>query len=111
VGRLADGWNPVLLPVEAMQQMFAGSKEAAKAAGRDPSSLELIVRGNIAVTEEPIANDRGMFSGSLDQIRQDIDACRRIGAHELLFDPLNARDRESLDAFLRRMEQMRELVG
>ena len=111
VGRLADGWNPVLLPVEAMTQMFAGIKEAAKAAGRDPSSLQLIVRGNIAVTEEPIANNRGPFSGSLEQIRQDIDACRRIGAHELIFDPLNAPDRTSLDAFLRRMEQMRDLVG
>ena len=36
---MADGWNPVAVPVEGMKQMFDGVREMAKRAGRDPNSL------------------------------------------------------------------------
>ena len=40
-GKLADGWNPVGIPVDGMAQMFGGVKEAAKSAGRDPATLQM----------------------------------------------------------------------
>src|SRR5262249_46693088 len=51
VATLADGWNPVAVPVAGMEQMFAGIKQMAKDAGRDPSTLKMIVRGNVELSD------------------------------------------------------------
>ena len=110
VARLADGWNPVGIPVEGMGQMFQGVKEMAKAEGRDPSSLRLLVRAHPDITEKPLGKDRWAFAGTLDQIKEDISRCRELAVEELFFDPIFSPDGQSLDRFLSRMEQMRGLV-
>ncbi len=110
VAKLADGWNPVGIPVEAMGQMFQGVKEMAKAAGRDPASLRLLVRAHPDITEKPLGKDRWAFAGTLDQIKEDISRCRELAVEELFFDPIFSPDGQSLDGFLSRMEQMRGLV-
>src|SRR5262249_41217309 len=79
VATLADGWNPVAVPAAGMGQMFAGIQQMAKDAGRDPSSLQLIVRGNLEITDSPLPDNRMIFSGTLEQIKEDIAACRGIG--------------------------------
>jgi probable F420-dependent oxidoreductase len=104
----ADGWNPVAIPVEGMKQMFAGIKQMAKEAGRDPSSLVMVVRANLEITEKPAEKGRAIFTGSIEQIKEDIAACRSIGAHELVFDPTFYA--KSLDQWLSLLEQMRRLV-
>jgi hypothetical protein len=53
IAQLADGWNPAGIPVDGMQQMFGGVKDMARAAGRDASTLELIVRANVEITAKP----------------------------------------------------------
>ena len=78
--------------------------------GRDPSSLQLVVRANLEVSDEPLGKNRWSFAGSVDQMKEDIEACRDVGADELFFDPIFSRDADSLDRFLKRMEQMREIV-
>ena len=110
IGKLANGWNPVGVPADGMAQMFGGVKEAAKAAGRDPSRMQLVVRAILHLTDQPLGKDRWIFSGNLDQIKEDIESCRKIGANELFFDPAFGPDGKSLDAFLARMEQLRKLV-
>ena len=110
VAKLADGWNPVGMPIDGMAQMFQGLKDMAKAEGRDPSSIRLLVRANLLVTERPLGKDRWAFAGSLDQIKEDISGCRKVGAEELFFDPIFSADGESLDLFLSRMEQVRTLL-
>jgi probable F420-dependent oxidoreductase len=105
---LADGWNPVAIPVDGMAQMFAALKQMAKEAGRDPSSLVMVVRGNLEITDKPLGDKRVIFSGTIEQIKEDIAGCKRIGAHELFFDPtFHAR---SLEQWLALMEQFRKLV-
>jgi probable F420-dependent oxidoreductase len=104
----ADGWNPVAVPVDGMAQMFAGAKQMAQAAGRDPSALKLIVRANYQPTDKPIDGNRMIFSGSPDQIKEDIAGCRRIGADELFFDPTF--HATTLDSWLSVMEQVRKLA-
>ena len=84
---MADGWNPVMIPVAGMADMFGAAKQMAKEAGRDPSSLSLVVRGNLEITEKPLGKERVIFSGTLEQIQEDIAGRRQIGAHELFFDP------------------------
>jgi probable F420-dependent oxidoreductase len=110
VAELANGWNPVAIPVEGMAQMIQQLRDMAKAAGRDPSELEVIVRANVEVTEKPLGKDRFIFTGSIEQIQKDIRATQSLDAQEVFFDPVFSPDGQSLDRFLKRMEQLRKLV-
>jgi probable F420-dependent oxidoreductase len=110
VATLADGWNPVGVPLEGMAQMFGGVKQMAKEAGRDPSSLKLIVRANLELTDKPLPKERWIFSGSPDQVKEDVAACRSMGADEVFFDPTFSERDQSLDRWLALMEQARKLV-
>jgi probable F420-dependent oxidoreductase len=110
LARMADGWNPVSVPLEGMAQMFDGIKQMAKEAGRDPSSLKMIVRAHLEVTDKPLGKERTVFTGTLDQIKEDVAACGRIGAHEVFFDPAFSAGGQSLDRWLVLMEQVRKPV-
>lgn len=107
---MADGWNPVAIPAAGMAQMFAGLKQMAQEAGRDPESLAMVVRANVEITERPLPKERMIFSGTLEQIKEDAIACREIGAHELFFDPAFSPGAQSLNHWLTLMEQLRKLV-
>jgi probable F420-dependent oxidoreductase len=87
VGRIADGWLPVALPFDAIAAMWGGVRESARRAGRDDAALQLVLRGEVKLTAEPIAGDRSPFSGSLAQVRGDVERARVIGATELVLDP------------------------
>ena len=52
---MADGWNPVGVPVEGMAQMFSSIQQMAKEAGRDPATLQMIVRGNLRSHRQTLA--------------------------------------------------------
>ena len=106
VGRLADGWIPTGLPIWAMEQMFAGIKQGAAEAGRDPSSLKLIVIGHAEFHPEPLGDERPIFAGSAEQIEADIVATRQLGADELIFNALFSPDIGSTDDLLSRVEQL-----
>jgi len=107
---MANGWNPVGIPVDTMAQMFGSVKQMAKDAGRDPSSLELVVRANLEITDKQLPKERWIFSGNMDQIREDLAGCRSIGAHEVHFDPTFSAGAQSLERWLALMEQMHKLV-
>ena len=103
----ANGWNPVAVPIDGMVQMFGAIQQLAKEAGRDPSSLAMMVRANLHITDKPLGKDRTIFTGSLDQIKEDVTECKRIGAHEVAFDVTF--QAKSLDQWLTLMEQLRKL--
>jgi probable F420-dependent oxidoreductase len=103
---MADGWNPVMIPAAGMTQMFDGIKQMAKDAGRDPAALQLIVRANVILSDKPLGTDRALFSGTFDQLKEDLTACRSIGAHEVFFDPTFTPGAQKLDRWLRLMEQI-----
>ena len=108
---MANGWLPAGLPPDAMKQMIAGLSDMAQQAGRDPNELEVVVRANILVTDEALGEDRWIFTGSSDQIKSDIAATREVGVAEIHFDPSVSPDGVSVEGFLSRMEQMRELAS
>ena len=110
VATMADGWNPVGVPLDGMAQMFGGVKQMAKEAGRDPSSLKLIIRANLELTDKPLPKERWIFSGSAEQVKEDVAACRSMGADEVFFDPTFSERDQSLDRWLALMEQARKLV-
>jgi probable F420-dependent oxidoreductase len=107
---LADGWNPVAIPVEGMKSMFDSVKEMAKAAGRDPSKLQMVVRGNVEIHDKPLGKDRLIFSGSLEQIQSDIEGSRKIGAAELILDFTFDSGAQRLEGLLSLMERFRKMV-
>jgi len=103
----ADGWNPTGIPISGMVQMFDAIKQMAKDAGRDPSELRMIVRGNMFLTEKPIEKDRFIFTGSTQQIHDDIGACEQIGAEEVCLELGFTPGGQSLDNWLKWLEEFR----
>jgi len=108
--RFANGWNPVGVPVEGMVQMSAQLREMAKAAGGDPATIEVVVRANLYIMPRPLGADRWIFTGSIEQIKEDIERVRSLGASDLFFDPCFSPDGATADAYLACMERMRKLV-
>jgi len=107
---LANGWTPVGIPAEGMGQMIPQLREMAKAAGRDPARLEVVVRANVHVTPEPLGGKRGIFGGSLEQIREDVGAVRALGVSEVFFDPTFSPEGQAPEPYLQTMERLRQLV-
>jgi hypothetical protein len=110
VATVADGWNPVSISADGMAQMLGSIKQMAKEAGRDPSSLRMLVRANLEIKDKPLGTQRMIFSGSLDQIKEDVAACKRVGADELFFDSTFYESAQTLEGWLAVMEQVRKLV-
>lgn len=103
IAAMADGWMPAGLPIPAMREMFGGVRAMAEAAGRDPSDLGLIVRGNCSIVGELPEADRFPFVGSIAQIVDDVHACEEIGAAEVFLDVQFSPDVGDFDAYLERM--------
>src|SRR6516225_779185 len=82
----ANGWFPVGIPLGGIGPMFEGIKGMAKDAGRDPSALALVVRANIQIHDTPIQKDRIDFTGTLEQIAEDVKTTQKLGAAEIAFD-------------------------
>ena len=49
--------------------------------GRDPDGLELVVRANVTLSDEPLPPGRPSYHGTVDQVADDLHATRRAGAH------------------------------
>ncbi|PYV46310.1 MAG: hypothetical protein DMG92_18370 [Acidobacteria bacterium] len=106
----ADGWNPVFLPIPVMAQMFDSIKQMAKEAGREPSELGMLVHAILELTDKPLGNDRAIFSGSLEQIADDVRGCAKIGVSEIFFDPAFSSGGQSLDRWMSLLEQMQPMM-
>jgi alkanesulfonate monooxygenase SsuD/methylene tetrahydromethanopterin reductase-like flavin-dependent oxidoreductase (luciferase family) len=109
-GRIADAWHPVGVPLAIAQEMFEGVRASAEKAGRDPSALELVVRGNTVVTDTPLGDERWEFTGTPEQIAGDIAKAREIGADELVLDPAPDPGVRTADDFLGRLELLARLA-
>jgi probable F420-dependent oxidoreductase len=107
---VASGWNPVFLPIDVMRQMHEGFQQMARAAGRDPASLELVVRANLHQTSEPLGEGRPAYYGTLDQIREDVRATEAMGAAEIFFDPTFSPAGETLEGYFATMDAVRDMV-
>ncbi len=107
---LADGWSATVLPLDALAQMIACVRDMAKAAGRDPTALKVVVRAFLHLTPQPLGGQRQTFSGSLDQVRADIEQVRHLGIDELFFDPTFSPDGRTAKGFLASMERIRDLL-
>jgi len=109
--REASGWFPVGIPLSAVGPMFDSLKEMVREAGRNPDSFELIIRGNLEFTPSPIEKDRASFAGTLEQIAEDIQLSRKLGAAELVLDVQFSPDVHSDADILKKMEELKKIAG
>jgi probable F420-dependent oxidoreductase len=84
VARRADGWNPSGLPVEELAPLWARVRDLAATHGRAPDALELVVRADITISDQPIDGERPSYAGTVEQVAADIADTRRAGAHEVI---------------------------
>jgi hypothetical protein len=94
-----------------MAEMFGSIKKMAKDAGRDPSAMTMAVHAVLEITEKPLGKDRAIFSGSFEQISEDVRGCAKIGADEVFFDPAFAPGGQSLDRWLSLLEQLQGMMN
>src|SRR5262249_4989089 len=80
----ANAWLPVGIPLSSVGEMFEGIKSMAKDAGRDPSTIELIVGAGVQIHDRPIQKDRVDFTGTLEQIAEDMTTAQKVAAAEIV---------------------------
>jgi len=83
----------------------------AKEAGRDPSAMLMVVHAGLDITDKPLGKERAIFSGSLEQISDDVRGCAKIGADEVFFDPTFAPEGQSLEYWLSLLDQLQGMMS
>jgi probable F420-dependent oxidoreductase len=110
VARYADGWLPAGIPLNGVQGMMGQLRGMAAQAGRDPAALKLLVLGHVYLTDSPLGEGRADFSGSLDQVKSDVERARAIGTDELILNPGSSPQADTADGFSRLQETLRALI-
>jgi probable F420-dependent oxidoreductase len=114
VARYGDGWHPVganpavPLPPGELRASLDRLFRLTEAERRDPSTLTISFKAPVydpSVTTLT-GRERRPFSGTVQQIADDIGAYEKAGVHELVFDFRS----ERLDDALERMERFAGLV-
>ena len=109
VGRFADGWMPAGVPLDAVGPMMEQARSAARAAGRNPDTLELLTFADIEILEESPGPDRPDFVGTVDEIRADVAKARERGVSEIVFMPGYASGDLDLARYTAILEQLGDL--
>lgn len=112
VARLGDGWHPVgaiaavpLRPAE-MRASLDELRRLTEKEGRDPSRLTISFKAPVYDTEVKDPEGRRPFSGTPEQVLEDVDTYGKLGVSELMFDFRSERLPDSLE----RMERFAALV-
>lgn len=84
VARRADGWAPSGLEVDSVGPLWAEVQGLAAGHGRNPEDLELVVRAQIVLGGRAVDGPRPSWHGDADQVADDVDSTRRIGADEVV---------------------------
>lgn len=113
VARLGDGWHPVgatpasPLPLDEMRRKMDTLRQLMDAEGRDFDALEISYKAPVydATLSVPDA-DRRPFTGSPEQILDDVDKFERAGICELIFDVRG----ETIGASVEKMEAFAQTI-
>jgi probable F420-dependent oxidoreductase len=85
--RLVDGLNPIAHNWRLLEWMLPAYDALVREAGRDPTTMMIVVRSNHPVSlTGPLPEPRPPLSGSLEQIREDVQRLAALGIQHLFFD-------------------------
>ncbi len=76
MGRLADGWLPMMTPGPELDEAMATIAASAEAAGRDPQTIGM--EGRIT------------WGGDIDQVRVEADQWRALGATHIAINTMGS---------------------
>ena len=102
----AHAWLPVGIPLTGIRAMFDAIKNMATEAGRDPSAFELIVTAGVEIHKRPIEKERLEFTGSLEQIGEDLARARKLGVAEIAIYAQFLAPDETTEDLVTRMEDL-----
>ena len=109
--RLGNCWHPVgaipaapLEPEELVQNLVT-LREYAERAGRDPSHIEVSIKAPLYDTGAS-GDPRRRFTGSADEVRQDIQTYADVGVTNLIFDFRTADPHETEERMARFSEEV-----
>ncbi|MGW3413046.1 TIGR03619 family F420-dependent LLM class oxidoreductase [Streptomyces sp. NPDC000888] len=106
IGRRADGWAGVALPIPQLAYVIGQIRQIAESAGRDPDALRTVVRVNPVVTAEAAPNDAVPHRGTVVQVSDYLLAAHAAGADEVLIDlQQTARSAEELTDLAHRFHE------
>ncbi|MCH8226774.1 MAG: LLM class F420-dependent oxidoreductase [Chloroflexi bacterium] len=109
--RIGDAWHPVgaipatPLEPEELAENLVLLRDYAEKAGRDPSKIQVSVKAPLYDSGES-GGPRRRFSGSADEVRQDVQTYSDVGVTHLIFDFRTADPHQTED----RMAQFAEEV-
>lgn len=84
---IADGFNPIAQDWPQLSAMLAAYFQLVREAGRDAAKMLVVVRANHPVSiSGPLPEPRPPLSGSLEQIRDDVQRLADLGVKQLFFD-------------------------
>jgi probable F420-dependent oxidoreductase len=84
---LGDGFNGGNVPLAQVAPLVARIKDAAREAGRDPATLQIVSRGSYHVHDAPQGPGRRPLYGTLAEIREDVQRYADAGLTELFLEP------------------------
>lgn len=107
-GRIADGFNygpPAgQSSWERLEETVRTFRGAAQSSGRDLQALQFVVRANVQVGGEALAETKQPFSGSAEQVTEDLLRAEELGVDHVFLDM--GMVGVSLDDQLRFMERL-----
>lgn len=110
--RRADGWIATGLPLEALALLWTQVRDLAGRHGRDADRLRFVVRAEVALAPAGDGDDRPLFTGSVDQVADDVARVGALGADDVILgiagDP--GLD-EALDTWARVVDALDGLVA
>ncbi len=111
-GRLAAGWvSSSRADLETIDRSIAVVRAGAEETGRDPAGLRFVCRAVVKVRP----GERGPLTGSLEQVRGDLERLGETGLTEafvdLNFDPAISSPQADPDEALRRADEVLEALA
>lgn len=83
--RLGLGLNSIMMTWEMLTDAVTTFRAAGEKAGHDPAALPIVVRVNGGVTHTPTEGEREPLTGSVNQVLEDLDRVRAIGADHVFW--------------------------
>jgi probable F420-dependent oxidoreductase len=84
---LCDGYTGGNIPLAELTTTVARVRDAAVAAGRDPSKFPIVCRGSFHLTPELVQGERRALWGSAAQIREDLGRYAAAGVTQMFLEP------------------------
>lgn len=107
VAELGDGWQPMVFGPDELGSRVAELHRLVREAGRDPKSIDVCARCDLAIGWTPrLAKPNGIY-GDPGAVADRVNAYAEAGCSELIFDLL---PEESIDGRLETLSRLAEEV-